>query len=192
MFAGCEHRPNLGRRKCAVSAGEPKDAPVPPQHAAPLRSGPPRVVHVARTPQVEAAREGLPIVGMEQEVMEAVNGSDVVLLCGETGCGKTTQASTETVCCHACCRILSACRARVTMPHDAFSCLRELPVARYANSGNDCRCCSVLPTQHLGGMHRYTTVTAHVNLFCMFPCCRCRSSCSRRATGRRRTRSAPA
>jgi ATP-dependent RNA helicase DHX37/DHR1 len=38
-----------------------------------------------------AAREGLPILGMEQEVMEAVAGADVVLLCGETGCGKTTQ-----------------------------------------------------------------------------------------------------
>ena len=28
---------------------------------------------------------------MEQEIMEAVYASDVVLLCGETGCGKTTQ-----------------------------------------------------------------------------------------------------
>ena len=80
---------------------------MPPQHTAPPRSGPPRVVHVARTPAVEAAREGLPIVGMEQEVMEAVNGSDVVLLCGETGCGKTTQACVQSVCCHAVRNILS-------------------------------------------------------------------------------------
>ena len=36
-------------------------------------------------------REGLPIIGMEQEVMEAVAENDVVVLCGETGCGKTTQ-----------------------------------------------------------------------------------------------------
>lgn len=40
---------------------------------------------------MEAQRAGLPILGMEQEVMEAVAERDVVLLCGETGCGKTTQ-----------------------------------------------------------------------------------------------------
>ena len=28
-----------------------------------------------------------------QEVMEAVTTHDVVVLCGETGCGKTTQVS---------------------------------------------------------------------------------------------------
>ena len=44
------------------------------------------------------AMQGLPIVGMEQEVMEAVTAHDIVLLCGETGCGKTTQVS-------ACCRL---------------------------------------------------------------------------------------
>lgn len=40
---------------------------------------------------MERQRAGLPILGMEQEVMEAVGERDVVLLCGETGCGKTTQ-----------------------------------------------------------------------------------------------------
>ena len=42
--------------------------------------------------QVIAAREGLPITGMEQEIMEAIAQHDIVVLCGETGCGKTTQA----------------------------------------------------------------------------------------------------
>jgi ATP-dependent RNA helicase DHX37/DHR1 len=40
---------------------------------------------------VAEARVELPIVGMEQEVMEVINDSEVVVLCGETGCGKTTQ-----------------------------------------------------------------------------------------------------
>ena len=31
-------------------------------------------------------------MGMEQEIVEAVQQHDVVVLCGETGCGKTTQA----------------------------------------------------------------------------------------------------
>ena len=68
-------------------AAEPASVQLPES----ARRGPPRVVHVARTAAVTAVREGLPILGMEQEVMEAVSASDVVLLCGETGCGKTTQ-----------------------------------------------------------------------------------------------------
>ena len=52
-----------------------------------------RVVHVQRRADIEAVRTGLPITGMEQEVMEAVLHNDVVVLCGETGCGKTTQVS---------------------------------------------------------------------------------------------------
>jgi len=33
----------------------------------------------------------LPICGMEQEIVEAVLKHDVVILCGETGSGKSTQ-----------------------------------------------------------------------------------------------------
>ena len=50
---------------------------------------------------MQDARSGLPILGMEQEVMEAVAENDVILLCGETGSGKTTQARDHVVCCNA-------------------------------------------------------------------------------------------
>lgn len=54
-------------------------------------NAPPRVVLVQRKPEIEAVRTNLPIVGMEQEIMEAISENDVIVLCGETGCGKTTQ-----------------------------------------------------------------------------------------------------
>lgn len=40
---------------------------------------------------MQAARQELPILAMEQEIMETLAEHDVALLCGETGCGKTTQ-----------------------------------------------------------------------------------------------------
>lgn len=51
----------------------------------------PTVVHVYRPPEVEKTRKDLPIIMMEQEIMEAINESSSVIICGETGCGKTTQ-----------------------------------------------------------------------------------------------------
>ncbi|CAI5525434.1 unnamed protein product [Closterium sp. Naga37s-1] len=48
-------------------------------------------VRVERREEIEAQRAGLPVVAMEGEVMEAVGGSNAVLVCGETGSGKTTQ-----------------------------------------------------------------------------------------------------
>lgn len=33
----------------------------------------------------------LPVNGMEQEIVEAVTNNDVIILCGETGSGKSTQ-----------------------------------------------------------------------------------------------------
>eukprot|EP00268_Persea_americana_P007265 TRINITY_DN12675_c0_g2_i2.p1 TRINITY_DN12675_c0_g2~~TRINITY_DN12675_c0_g2_i2.p1 ORF type:complete len:1119 (+),score=265.55 TRINITY_DN12675_c0_g2_i2:982-4338(+) len=49
------------------------------------------VVHVSRPHEVESKRGDLPIVMMEQEIMEAINENSTVIICGETGCGKTTQ-----------------------------------------------------------------------------------------------------
>lgn len=46
---------------------------------------------VKRDPKIQAARLQLPILAEEQAVMEVIHDNDVVILCGETGSGKTTQ-----------------------------------------------------------------------------------------------------
>ncbi|KAK1428153.1 hypothetical protein QVD17_16981 [Tagetes erecta] len=51
----------------------------------------PTVVRVSRPKEVETKRMDLPIVMMEQEIMEAIYENISVIICGETGCGKTTQ-----------------------------------------------------------------------------------------------------
>ncbi|XP_028807385.1 ATP-dependent RNA helicase DEAH13 [Neltuma alba] len=51
----------------------------------------PTVVHVHRPTEVQDKRKDLPIVMMEQEIMEAIKYHSCVIICGETGCGKTTQ-----------------------------------------------------------------------------------------------------
>lgn len=48
-------------------------------------------VTVTRSREVEEARLLLPIVSEEQQIMEAILLHPVVIICGETGSGKTTQ-----------------------------------------------------------------------------------------------------
>lgn len=48
-------------------------------------------VKVNRSAAIQEQRSNLPVCGMEQEIMEAINYHDVVIVCGETGSGKTTQ-----------------------------------------------------------------------------------------------------
>jgi len=48
-------------------------------------------VQLERKPEVEEQRSQLPIIMEEQPIMEAVTNNDVVIICGETGSGKTTQ-----------------------------------------------------------------------------------------------------
>lgn len=62
-------------------------------------SGRPRLVVVKRSAEVDKARAELPILGSEQEIMEAVAEHMVVVLAGETGCGKTTQVCSTMLMC---------------------------------------------------------------------------------------------
>ncbi|KAF8561895.1 hypothetical protein P879_04501 [Paragonimus westermani] len=63
------------------------------QVAAPIvqRFQPSRFVLVSRTMEVIASRLTLPIIADEASIMEAVSQHDCVIICGATGCGKTTQ-----------------------------------------------------------------------------------------------------
>ncbi len=46
---------------------------------------------VTRDNAIQAARMQLPVCGMEQEIVEAIGANDAIILCGETGSGKSTQ-----------------------------------------------------------------------------------------------------
>lgn len=46
---------------------------------------------VNRKPEIEEARLQLPVAMEEQQIMEAIYENDIVIICGETGSGKTTQ-----------------------------------------------------------------------------------------------------
>ncbi|KAK4204221.1 putative ATP-dependent RNA helicase [Triangularia verruculosa] len=48
-------------------------------------------VTVTRDLEIEEARFKLPVVAEEQKIMEAIHNNDVVVICGATGSGKTTQ-----------------------------------------------------------------------------------------------------
>ncbi|CCD14764.1 unnamed protein product, partial [Trypanosoma congolense IL3000] len=59
-----------------------------------IRSAPKSVfVNVERRPDIELARKELPVLREEQAIVEAINNTSrtCVLICGETGSGKTTQ-----------------------------------------------------------------------------------------------------
>uniref|UniRef100_A0A8C3VAJ7 Activating signal cointegrator 1 complex subunit 3 n=1 Tax=Catharus ustulatus TaxID=91951 RepID=A0A8C3VAJ7_CATUS len=95
--------------KCSASAGnaekaeggvgkagaeQPPAAPsAPAAQAAPSRAPckPAVFVPVDRSPEMQEARLKLPILAEEQVVMEAINENPIVIICGETGSGKTTQ-----------------------------------------------------------------------------------------------------
>lgn len=68
--------------RCAT---QPKDVPVKKP------SQPAVFIPVDRLPEIQEARLRLPVLAEEQVIMEAVRENPCVVLCGETGSGKTTQ-----------------------------------------------------------------------------------------------------
>jgi ATP-dependent RNA helicase DHX37/DHR1 len=48
-------------------------------------------IQISRDPTIQSQRLSLPVCGMEQEIVEAISSNDVVILCSETGSGKSTQ-----------------------------------------------------------------------------------------------------
>ena len=79
-----------GAGAAAASPSAATAAPAPLHVAGGARRGA-SYVKVRRPEAVEAARAQLPIYAEEQRIMEALAEADSLVLCGETGSGKTTQ-----------------------------------------------------------------------------------------------------
>ncbi|XP_021268162.1 probable ATP-dependent RNA helicase DHX37 isoform X2 [Numida meleagris] len=83
------------------SAGKPEEgtkkhvsqqaAPTAPAVSSKPSYKPAVFVPVDRSPEIQEARLKLPILAEEQVIMEAINENPIVVICGETGSGKTTQ-----------------------------------------------------------------------------------------------------
>lgn len=67
--------------------------PLPPELQPPVKEVDRKVhsVYVERDAVIQEARMALPVVAEEQKIMEAIHNNDVVVICGATGSGKTTQ-----------------------------------------------------------------------------------------------------
>ncbi|CAA6665351.1 unnamed protein product [Spirodela intermedia] len=94
ILPSCNRRPKFADSQCLEKVGSDVNhvkTVVHPDLSFNKTVEAPSVVHVLRSSSIEEERRGLPIVMMEQEIMEAINGNSIVIICGETGCGKTTQ-----------------------------------------------------------------------------------------------------
>ncbi|KFP94800.1 putative ATP-dependent RNA helicase DHX37, partial [Haliaeetus albicilla] len=79
--------------KAAVTNQKPASPHVPVcQPASNKPSCKPAIfIPVDRSPEIQEARLKLPILAEEQVIMEAISENPIVIICGETGSGKTTQ-----------------------------------------------------------------------------------------------------
>ncbi|KAM6166718.1 putative ATP-dependent RNA helicase DHX37 [Erethizon dorsatum] len=89
--------PGSSADESPTASGQPSTASAPAPGKA-VASNPPRrparpavFVPVNRTPEMQAERLQLPILSEEQVIMEAVAEHPIIIVCGETGSGKTTQ-----------------------------------------------------------------------------------------------------
>ncbi|XP_068099941.1 probable ATP-dependent RNA helicase DHX37 [Hyperolius riggenbachi] len=85
------HEVQLKVKTLSQSSQQPKTTPAETQPSAAPSSQPAVFIPVDRTPEIQEARLKLPILAEEQVIMEAIKENPVVVLCGETGSGKTTQ-----------------------------------------------------------------------------------------------------
>ncbi|XP_069880986.1 probable ATP-dependent RNA helicase DHX37 [Dipodomys merriami] len=84
--------PGAGDGNTVPASQPPTARPPAPAAARPRPLTKPAVfVPVNRTPEMQEERLKLPILSEEQTIMEAVAEHPVVIVCGETGSGKTTQ-----------------------------------------------------------------------------------------------------
>ncbi|XP_066545535.1 putative ATP-dependent RNA helicase DHX37 [Amia ocellicauda] len=79
------------KKPAPAALSEPKPGPAPLSRSGQTPSEPTVFIPVDRSPEIQACRLKLPVLGEEQQIMEAVRESQCVVLCGETGSGKTTQ-----------------------------------------------------------------------------------------------------
>ncbi|XP_004690689.1 PREDICTED: probable ATP-dependent RNA helicase DHX37 [Condylura cristata] len=78
----------------SAPAGTPAAPPGPPAASSTMARPPMKpaiFIPVNRSPEIQEERLKLPILSEEQVIMEAVAEHPVVIVCGETGSGKTTQ-----------------------------------------------------------------------------------------------------
>nr|CAB3237894.1 probable ATP-dependent RNA helicase DHX37 [Phallusia mammillata] len=62
-----------------------------PKDIKPPKSEPVTYIQLDRTQEIQESRLELPILAEEQAIMEAIKENNTVIICGETGSGKTTQ-----------------------------------------------------------------------------------------------------
>ena len=70
---------------------EDRESPSPEQNISSNLSRKSYYVNIVRPDEVQESRLQLPVVAEEQRIMDAIHNSDCIVICGETGSGKTTQ-----------------------------------------------------------------------------------------------------